>query len=388
MISVIVAIFNVEEYLEQCIKSILNQSYVDLEVILVDDGSNDNSGSICDKYQMYDDRVVVVHQRNQGLVKARKTGLSVSSGEYIAFVDGDDCLEHDMYEVLMNQMQFYNVDFVHSGYKNGIFERNDSGKHEHIIFGSLRDRIDFIRDHLFLNSTDRTSLDITPSIWSKLFRRELIVKSYGKVPDYISYGEDVFALCVCLLNCISFVNIDRAYYHYRIRTNSMANNIKRPKLGEQFMLSAAMAEYFRQNGIDGLFDCVLTYFEMKVLEHIRIFCGSHIDEYIFPNIEKLYNKRVVLYGAGNVGQSYYSYFRKYVRIDLVKWIAADSRYDNSEYLTLESPDSIADTSFDYVVVAVESATVAEDIRSRLEGIGVLEDAILWEKPQRLTDFIH
>ena len=99
-ISIIVPVYNVEKYLEKCIDSILNQSYQNLEIILIDDGSTDNSGSICDEYKKKDQRVQVIHQKNQGQSSARNAGLNIAKGSYIGFVDSDDWIEQNMYEKL------------------------------------------------------------------------------------------------------------------------------------------------------------------------------------------------------------------------------------------------------------------------------------------------
>ena len=97
-ISVIVPIYNVKEYLDKCISSICNQTYKNLEIILVDDGSTDGSATICDAFAKKDDRIVVIHKENGGLTSTRKAGVNIATGKYIGFVDGDDWIDEDMYE--------------------------------------------------------------------------------------------------------------------------------------------------------------------------------------------------------------------------------------------------------------------------------------------------
>lgn len=110
MISVIIPIYNVEEYLEKCVNSVLNQTYSDLEIILVDDGSTDNSGKICDELKNKDNRIIVIHQENQGLSAARNAGIAKALGEYIAFVDSDDYIMEDMYETLYKNLEKTDAD--------------------------------------------------------------------------------------------------------------------------------------------------------------------------------------------------------------------------------------------------------------------------------------
>ena len=114
-ISVIVPIYKVEAYLRQCVDSILAQTYTDLDIVLVDDGSTDNCPAICDAYARKDARVQVVHKPNGGLMSARQAGLRVAKGEYVGFVDGDDWIEPDMYEKMMALMEKYGVRLVCAG---------------------------------------------------------------------------------------------------------------------------------------------------------------------------------------------------------------------------------------------------------------------------------
>ena len=115
LISVIVPIYNVAPYLHECIDSIINQTYKNIEVILVDDGSTDNSGKICDEYAKKDRRMVVIHQENQGVNLARTNGLNIAKGDYIGYVDGDDWIEPEMYEHLLNKILETDADFIDSG---------------------------------------------------------------------------------------------------------------------------------------------------------------------------------------------------------------------------------------------------------------------------------
>ena len=111
-ISVIVPVYNVEPYLIECLESIINQTYRDLEIILIDDGSTDKSGDICEEYAKKDDRIIVIHQSNQGSASAKNAGLRKASGEYLAFVDSDDFLQEDAYEFMVRQLEEYHADII------------------------------------------------------------------------------------------------------------------------------------------------------------------------------------------------------------------------------------------------------------------------------------
>ena len=122
LISVVVPIYNVEQYLERCIDSILHQTYEHLEIILVDDGSPDNSGAICDSYLSLDQRIKVIHKRNGGLSDARNAGLEMASGEFIAFIDSDDTIMPEMIEKLYERIDTDRSDMAFCGYRfRGFF---------------------------------------------------------------------------------------------------------------------------------------------------------------------------------------------------------------------------------------------------------------------------
>ena len=108
-ISIIVPIYNVEKYVRQCIESIINQTYKNIQIILVDDGSTDTSGLICDEYASIDDRIEVIHKKNGGLDSARKAGIAIASGKYVGYVDGDDWIEPFMYERMVYKRQKGNI---------------------------------------------------------------------------------------------------------------------------------------------------------------------------------------------------------------------------------------------------------------------------------------
>lgn len=174
MISVVVTVYNIEKYLGQCLESILGSTYQDLEVILVDDGSQDGSGEICDQYAAKDSRVKVIHKTNAGVSKARNSGLEVARGEYITFVDGDDVIHPNMLAVLMDAMAEgdYDVSMVY-----GI-QVPDGGQDTYIADKKLglsaRHKVvsqsEMVRG-LFGTSVDEFQYIV---VWNKLYKRELV----------------------------------------------------------------------------------------------------------------------------------------------------------------------------------------------------------------------
>lgn len=205
LISVIVAVYNIEEYIARCIESIQKQSYQELEIILVDDGSTDTSGRICEEYAAIDDRIKVIHRENGGLSAARNTGIEAACGEYIAFVDGDDWIEPSMYEVMAEQAQQYQADLVvcryRCVYKNGC--KDDSTGNVTVYRKPLEMLIQYLKeDECFL---------IQRTAWNKLYHRSLLGEERFPVGKW--YEDAVFsAKMVGGAKC--GVYVDTAFYNY------------------------------------------------------------------------------------------------------------------------------------------------------------------------------
>lgn len=221
-LSVIVIIYKVDKYLRKCIDSILSQSYENFELILVDDGSPDKCPYICDEYAKKDFRIKVIHQKNQGSVTARWNGLLVASGEYVSFVDGDDWLDADMYEKMMDLASQNESDIVITGYKEGT-ENSYVEKGNVITSGVYQgdEMQDIFNKALFVGEFYRPG--IVPALWNKLFRRSLFFKEYIPAEPIIRMGEDA-AVSYPMIARSKSVVIDNEFcpYHYRVVEKSMS----------------------------------------------------------------------------------------------------------------------------------------------------------------------
>lgn len=205
LISIIVPVYNVERYLERCLDSILAQTYANLEIILIDDGSIDQSGKMCDAYAEKDTRIKVVHQRNQGVSAARNSGLKIAEGEFIGFVDPDDWIEHDMYEFLWYAIQSNNAEMAVCGYE-------DFGEDGHTLQSTNYESGIFDTEENFCFCLHNDS------IWNKLFQRE--ITKHICFDDRFSIGEDcLFLIEICPAIKRSTVVRD-VLYHRLIRSDS------------------------------------------------------------------------------------------------------------------------------------------------------------------------
>ena len=212
LISIIVPVYNGEKYLRPCLDSIRSQTYHNWETILVDDGSKDNSGSICDEYANKDKRFVVVHKQNEGVAQARITGFENSKGDLITFVDADDILEQDCLEKLSFPIINEEADMVSCDFykiENGK-RKTPRGK----LTGTFEnDQIsDFISQHYFYDKKTK-SYGMTCFLWSKMFKREYVLKGL-KNGLGIWFGEDQISMFTMLLQCKKIVLIPDRLYNY------------------------------------------------------------------------------------------------------------------------------------------------------------------------------
>lgn len=216
LISVIVPIYNVEKYLRRCIDSIINQTYKNLEIILVDDESPDNSGKICDEYAAIDSRIVVIHQKNKGLSGARNSGIDIAKGEYIAFVDSDDYIDEKMYETLMHDLKHNNAKMSICG---RYYEFEDGRRLQRY---KIEDKIKVYNSKdAIVEMNNYSSFDM--SAWDKLYHRSLwedIRYPEGKL------SEDFFVIFKLLDKAETVVFNPTPLYFYIQRQNSISRNKK------------------------------------------------------------------------------------------------------------------------------------------------------------------
>lgn len=213
-ISIIVPVYNVEKYIHECIDSIINQSFTDIEIILVDDGSPDNCGRICDDYSRVDNRIKVIHQANGGLSNARNTGIKNANGKYIAFVDSDDIIDKNYCKILYEILYKTNYDFsVCAVYKfmDGFFSYPNQDDEEKI---EIINNIDFIA--LQINKITEFG------VWNKLYKKsvlEKIVFADGKLNEDVIFSAELAAK---LNNKI--ISTNQKLYFYRQREGSIVAN--------------------------------------------------------------------------------------------------------------------------------------------------------------------
>lgn len=272
-ISVIVPIYKVEEYLPECIESILQQTYKSLEIILVDDGSPDESGNICDAYAKKDNRIKVIHKENGGLVSARKAGCELATGQYVTFVDGDDKIALEMYEKMLSWAE-EDTDII-------ICDCYRWEKEQISVINQNMDADLYVGEKLQKNLQEHAlcygeyfSFGLLPAVWNKLYRRELYVPIQMQVPEAIRLGEDAACTYPCIMGARKVIYRKEPLYYYRIRETSMTRTWK-PGQAKEIL---TLVDWLKQNA--------KKFQDTNMEEQVLLYACSLLDDYVTGNIKR------------------------------------------------------------------------------------------------------
>lgn len=380
-LSVIVPVYNAESTLEHCLESILNQSYEDFELILVDDGSTDNSPELCDAYMQRDRRITAIHIKNSGAFQARKRGVEKAAGSVLAFSDADDWMEENAFETAMQLFQQHNPDMLAYTYDCG------KGKAEkHLYEEGLYNR-DEIRNAVIpgmMYDSACGSRRLNPSLCCKLFKKNLYTKVTESVEDRITLGDDALVTypAVCLAESIFICN--QVLYHYRINDASCTHTYPLERIAEVKAFQDNMVRLFDGMGMLGQTSYQIeNYVRSFIAMMVRNWYGIEFTPVLFAFPYNLIPKgeKVMIYGAGNVGKSYVNELKLTGYAEIVGW--TDKRYDRiKEYhgVQVTAPEQLTEKEFDLLLVAVLDETAAREVMENLVQMGIREDKILWTKP--------
>lgn len=225
LFSVIVPIYNIEKYIKRCIESVLSQSFFDFELILVDDGSPDRCGELCDECAKKDERIKVIHKENGGLVSARQAGIRAAVGEYVVHLDGDDALCPDALESAERIIRETDADIVSFSYRCSVNGRIGEVV-EDLAEEGLYNKQEIARQIFPKLLSDKNMKHIFYFLWGKAIRRELAAKHQLNVNPAISLGEDLSCIVPCYLEAESVYMCRKAVYLYTIRNDSISTDFK------------------------------------------------------------------------------------------------------------------------------------------------------------------
>lgn len=366
-ISVIVPIYNAENYLGRCLESIVEQTYRNLEIILVDDGSTDGSLGICEAFGKRDDRIHILHKENGGQHSARTAGVEAAAGDYIAFVDADDYIEADTYEILMKKLHSPDVDMLLYGlwedyedhsvlkqnhYQNKVYERAEM---ERELFPSMLSYGSFF------------DFGILPNLVCKLIKRSLWIESNIVVDDGVFVGEDADAVYQLLVNAQKVQTVEDAPYHYCKRFDSM---MWKEAQRESFVkLEMDLQKAFQKAGVEQIL-------QSQLKEYIAFVTLLKCPKEILGPMHIFENGKTALYGAGGFGQAVYESYKN----EIALWVDKDSRKYAKMGYPVQSVESLPEVQEEYeqVFVAILNTQICKEIKDRLTAMGITKPIVYYD----------
>lgn len=371
LVSVMVPVYNVEKYIEKCIKSIITQTYNELQIILIDDGSNDKSGHICDKYASIDKRIVVEHKTHGGTVSTRKRGISIAKGMYTVCVDGDDWIDKDTIESYVNIWKKYNADIIMV-----TAHYNDYESQQEMIGKSLSEgyvEAENYNERVFpylLGDNEEFGRVLSYSLCYNAFRTNLLKECQQKVNDNIYCGEDGACFLRCLSKSKSVYITNVCKYHYVQRSDSTSHRIRPNAEQEIEALYIDLIGAFQGSPFEDELKkrAIRLIHENILFSNLNIYWKYHSDV-LFPFVDVKANKNIILYGAGSIGQQMYQALPQ-DKYKLVGWVDQKWEYYREKGFPVNDVNSIKNVMYDYIIVTLINKRVANQIKKNLIELGV------------------
>ena len=378
LISVIVPIYNVSDYLEQCIESIISQTYKALEIILVDDGSTDDSGKICDEYEKKDQRIKVIHKKNEGVNSARRIGIQNASGEFVGYVDGDDWIETEMYSTMMNLQQKYNADVVICGIKEN-YNGRERWRIPHLEerFYDRKTFKDFVEKKVLYNGEFYKS-SVSTFLFDKLVRKDIIKKYQLRSGLDTSLSDDTMVAIPAVIEAGNVVVTHQCFLNYRIREDSIKHSVEQVNYGRYISkhyedwkntLDLASSGYDYESDLQKYLIYVLAMKSPGLFD-----VGTNQLLTLYGVIET--GAKIFLYGAGQTGLNLMRYIKTNCNINVVAW--TDRDYDKlpTAYNLCAHAEAVK-KDYDYLIITAMRRDAYESICRDVEKLGVPREKIRW-----------
>ncbi len=395
LISVIIPVYNAEQYIERCLDSIMRQTYSNLEIIVVDDGSSDASVAICNNCKKRDElgRIRLIQNQHSGVVVARNTGIEYASGEYMTFVDADDYIDDYYLEKMKSHMDDCDVvigNFVSCKQsdikdKRNIFTKGGYCIEKNDIPPALYEGKEIIT--ILINSYLYLGINnVTPNIWGKLYKTRIVKSIYRMVDTRLWFAEDTLFFRVYLSVCKKVKLVDEYGYMYTLHDSN--DNGKRYQWEDYHENIKCLMECYKKAFKGHSYERDLIeavekdyLYRMNDAAKKNVSYSARQYKYYYPFYGRLNGKRIILYGAGNVGKWYYTELKKDSKAILMAWIDKNAEYlKENEFLPvkgIEYLDSLQEQDYDYIIIAVFDEPIYEKIRTELTMRGIPENKIIW-----------
>lgn len=373
-LSVIIAVYNVEEYVRKCLDSIIGQTYKNLEIIIVDDGSTDHSGKICDEYAQMDERIQVIHKENGGLVSARKAGIEHATGEYMIHIDSDDWVEYDAWERIVEKLEIFHPDMLAFGYKKEYDGFTEEYK-QRLEEGFYNQREFWDKFHQCVRENPFFVQPIDMSQCNKVIKTNIAKLCQMSCPDSLKKNTDDAVNFPCLLSIQNIYCHEGTYYHYCVRKSSIIwHSSKKDYEQVVVLLKHLISAYKEKKSKTGMTKEFLLY---KLFYHLildvpeKLFCEDRC--LYLPQLKKDCN--VIIYGKGVLASRFICRVRELHYCNIV---------ENIDKTDAEKIMQIEKNQYDYVLITVFNGRVVEDIIDNLLKLGVEREKILYIHKEDLT----
>lgn len=387
-LSVVVPVFNSEKYLEQCIDSIVNQSYANLDIILVDNASTDNSLKICSSYAEKDSRIRIIRNiDNFGPQYARFKGVECARGKYVTFVDSDDWLDILLYEKVLEKLD--DSDLIEYGYSK-VFGNSLEENRPVLEQGSYSsdEQLEYIFSKMMFSEKSGNRPAIAQYLWSKIYKKHIIQDIADELCMTSSYGEDQECIYKYVLKCQKITIVNYVGYYYRQHNHSIVHSGNPSRLKDIGVLYESLYDTFTSHRLKAKLLLQLQKRIVNILidgissDSFGFVPEAKVPLYLLPSIS-FKGKRVVLYSAGSVGKDFYRQLVTQDRSALVKWVDINyTEYRNRGY-EVDPVESIKNVDYDIILIAVLHESLFEEIRESLCKMGIKKNKIMWGEPRRL-----
>lgn len=376
-ISVIIPVYNVEKYIRKAIKSVIEQTYRNLEIILVDDGSTDNSGLVCDEYTDIDKRIHVIHKVNGGIVSARKAGIEIATGDYAINLDPDDWIERDAYENVVKIIEDCRPDIVAFGMKkefDGFVENQPI-----LLREGYYTKKEFWRS--FCNKVSVLPFFTQPILMSqcdKAVKTELFRKHEFNCSEKLKKNVDDATVFPILLDMKSIYIDSKCWYHYCVRKNSILWQTKKNDDDRYKILALHLINSYAEYGINS--GCSLDFLLYKLVHHLML----DTPELLFENEQfKIYpqlfrGSKIIVYGKGVFANR------------LIKSIGEQNFCDiiaNIDSNDIKKVNEIDNELYDYIVIAIFNSKIVLSVLKLLEDMKINKNKIVIIEKKNITSQI-
>ncbi len=366
-ISVIIAVYNVEDYIKRCLESIVNQTYNNMQIIIVDDGSTDKSSEICDEYALIDQRIEVIHKENGGLISARKEGLKLATGDYVINIDSDDWIEKEAFEIITNKIEKFSPDILVFGYKkefDGFIEEYNVGLEEGFykedkLWEKYKECFD--KYPFFCQPIDMPQCN-------KAIKREILNKYQMECPNQLKKNTDDIVTLPCLFNINSIYVEKKSFYHYCVRKNSVLWHSSSDDYVHLILLSKYLI-YSYKNGKNKRYISkeILLY---KLFYHILLDMPNLLmnkNKCMFlPQIKK--ESKIIIYGKGVFANRL---------ISCIKSLNFCNIVENVDKIDKERIININEKKYDYIVISILNAFIVKEVIFQLIQMGIKQEKIIY-----------